>query len=156
MGNYSALPEHCSDTVDDRATIYLDKDRTGFRTFGRQWDERLTCRNQGNPVFLLKGAYAVVIAHQEGGGGSRFTARFRTPEGAGPATTTDIHPASAEQEGIWTTRPLDFDTSVPGRHTITYYAEDSSGNLTTTTGLSGEDPPVLSLLLGMPMFPVWD
>ena len=155
MGNFNALRDgeyyFQTTNIDDRATIYLDKDKDGiFERSGDSGDERITYGTQGNPVFLLKGTYPIAIAHQEGGGSSRVTARFRTPEGAGPSTTSDIHPASPEQAGIWATRPLDLDTSVPGRHTITYYAEDSSGNLTTATRtiVVQEDPlrPVILLL----------
>ncbi|NDF22618.1 MAG: DUF5011 domain-containing protein, partial [Euryarchaeota archaeon] len=135
----------------DYCTIWVDRDKDGLlERDGDLGDEQVVWDNQVNTVYLEKGQYPVYIAYSEWNGNSRFNARFYTPDGAGPSTFTTIHPGGPGQEGLWSTIPRTIDTSEPGEHTITYFADDQSGNRTTLTRkvLVEEDTmkPVILLL----------
>ena len=118
----------------DYCTIWVDRDRDGLlERDGDFGDEQVVWDNQINTVYLEKDSYPVYIGYSEWNGNSRFNARFHTPDGAGPSTLTTIHPGGPGQEGLWNTFPKKIDTSVPGEHTITYFADDQSGNRTTLT-----------------------
>lgn len=156
VGNFTALRDgdynFSTDQVDDRATIWLDKDQNGVfqRVNGEAGDERITWGNQTTPLYLRKGTYKVAISHQENTGASLVRVRFSTPESAGPTALTVVSPASPAQAGIWSTIPNSIDTSKPGRYKINYYAEDAAGNIATAqrTIVIDEDPlkPKLFLL----------
>ena len=110
----------------DYCTIWLDKDQDGIlEKNGDLGDEQVVWDNKISAVHLSRGKYRVVIAYSEWNGNSHFNARFSTPEGAGPFSLTNIHPGGPGQEGLWSTIPRVIDTSVPGQHTITYFAETS-------------------------------
>ena len=137
----------------DYCTIWVDKDRDGLlEKQGDLGDEQVVWDNQIGSVYLGKGKYRVVIAYAEWNGNSRFNARFSTPEGAGPFSLTNIHPGAPGQEGLWSTIPRVIDTSVPGEHTVTYFADDKVGNRSTLTRniIVEEDnqKPVIHLLGG--------
>ncbi len=118
----------------DYCTVWIDRDQDGLlEKAGDLGDEQILWDNQTSSVYLTKGEYLVVVAYSEWNGGSRFNARFHTPEGAGPFSLTTIHPGGPGQEGLWRSVPKKIDTSVPGEHTITYFATDSLGNRSTLT-----------------------
>ncbi|MBT7852836.1 MAG: DUF5011 domain-containing protein [Opitutae bacterium] len=128
--------EFRTQNADDRATLWVDLDQDGIfkRNGGTQGDERLSWGNNGRVVSLVSGFYKVAIGHREGGGLSSIRAVFRVPAGAGPTELTNIHPVSPSQGGLWYSEghgPVDM--TRPGEHTITYYASDGSGNLSTAT-----------------------
>ncbi|MEK9985208.1 MAG: immunoglobulin-like domain-containing protein, partial [Opitutae bacterium] len=135
----------------DYCTIWVDKDQDGIlEKNGDLGDEQVVWDNKISTVHLSRGKYRVVIAYSEWNGNSRFNARFSTPEGAGPFSLTNIHPGGPGQEGLWSTIPRVIDTSVPGQHTITYFADDKLGNRSTLdrTIIVEEDTqrPIIHLL----------
>ena len=121
---------------DDSSAFYVDLDQDGVfkRNGGTKGDERLSWRNAGRTVTLTAGFYRVAIGHIEYGGGSRIEAVFKAPAGAGPTALVTVKPTDPAQGGIWYSAghgPIDI--TRPGEHTITYYASDASGNLSTAT-----------------------
>lgn len=118
----------------DYCTIWVDRDQDGvLERNGDRGDEQVIWDNQVNTLHLDQGEYWVVIGYSQWNTLSAFNAKFHTPEGVGPSTFTTIHPGGPGQEGLWRTKPRAIDTSVPGQHTITYFADDLSGNRSTVT-----------------------
>ena len=78
-------------------------------------------------------------------------AHFRTPAGAGPEALAIIKPTDALQNGLWSTSaPAPFDGKTAGEYTITYTAEDASGNTASVSRkviVTGDvTPPVITLV----------
>ena len=118
----------------DYCTLWIDRDKDGLlEKAGDLGDEQLLWDNQTSSIFLTQGKYPVYIGYSEWNGASRFNVQFHTPEGVGPFSLTTVHPGGPGQEGLWSTIPRTIDTSEPGEHTITYFADDSLGNRTTLT-----------------------
>lgn len=120
--------------VNERGTIWLDKNQNEIweRAEGSHGDEQITWGNQTATLLLSKGSYNIAIGHSEDGGTSSFRASIQTPDGAGPAFLTNIHPGDPMQEGLWSTIPgPGVDTSTPGRYKVNYFAVDLAGNQTT-------------------------
>lgn len=136
---------------DDLAVLWLDADQDGvFEIDGDNGNEWMNygVLQGGRIVYLYPGFYKFAAFHREGSGGSRITAAFRTPEGAGPTIMAVVDPTAPEQDGLWN-EITEIDAFAPGEHTIEYTAKDAAGNVTTVSRTvifeSIQDAPIIYL-----------